>query len=115
MRIRPGISDFKPDLDVKLGRTKPKISGPQTKNHSAELKSPRNLARIRTELFDFEPELGLKLDRYKPKISGTVPTNRHTMIPNDSGPIAACFDDDPKLLSCEIAQPSCPQPAVAEM
>ncbi len=44
--------------------------------------------------------MGLKLG------SGTVPTNRHTTIPNDSGPISACFDDDPKLLNCVIAQPS---------
>ena len=37
---------------------------------------------------------------------GAVPTNRHKPIPIDSGPISACFDDDPKLLNCEIAQPS---------
>ncbi len=33
-------------------------------------------------------------------------TNRHTTILNDSGSISACFDDDPKLLNCEVAQPS---------
>ncbi len=38
--------------------------------------------------------------------AGTVPTNRHTTILNDSDPISGCFDDDPKLLNCEIAQPS---------
>ncbi len=27
------------------------------------------------------------------------------MIPNDSGSISACFDDDPKLLNCETDQP----------
>ena len=27
-------------------------------------------------------------------------------IPNDSGRMSAYFDDDPKLLNCEIAQPS---------
>ncbi len=47
---------------------------------------------------DFEPALGLKLNQTKPNISCTVPTNRHTAIRNDSGPISACFDDDPKLL-----------------
>ena len=73
--------------------------------HSAELKGPRKLLRIRPGIFDFEPDLGLKLGQTKPKISGTVPTNRHTTIPNDSGPISACFDDDPKLLNCEIARP----------
>ncbi len=31
---------------------------------------------------------------------------RHTTIPNDYGPISACFGDDPTLLNCEIAQPS---------
>ncbi len=61
---------------------------------------------IRPEVFDFEPELGLKLGQTEPKISGTVPTNRHTTIPNDSGPVSACFDDDSKLLNCEIAQPN---------
>ena len=65
---------------------------------SAELKGPRKLLRIRPEIFDFEPELGLKRGQTKPKIPGTVPTDRHTTIPNDSGPISACFDDDPKLL-----------------
>ncbi len=39
-------------------------------------------------------------------MSGTVFTNRHTTIPNDSGPISACFDDDANLFYCEIAQPS---------
>ena len=73
---------------------------------SAELKGPRQLVRIRPEIFDFEPDLGLKLGQTKPNIPGTVPTNRHTTLPNDSGPISACFDDDPKLLNCEIAQPS---------
>ncbi len=73
---------------------------------SAELKRPRKLLRIRPEIFDFEPEWGLKLGKIKPKISGTVTTNRHTTIPNESGPISASFDDDPKLLNCEIAQPS---------
>ncbi len=46
---------------------------------------------------DFEPELALKLGQTKPKISGTVPANRHTTIPNDSGPTSVCFDDDAKL------------------
>ncbi len=49
--------------------------------------------------------MGLKRSQTKPKTPGTVPTDRHTTIPNDSGPISACFDDDPKLLHCEIAQP----------
>ena len=73
------------------------------------LRTNRELLRIRPEIFDFELELGLKLGQSKPKISGTAPTNRHTTIPNDSGPISACFDDDPKLLNCEIAQPSGPR------
>ena len=62
--------------------------------------------RIRPEIFDFEPDLGLKLGQTKPNISGTVPTKGHTSIPNDSGPSSACFDEDPKLFNCEIAQPS---------
>ena len=69
---------------------------------SADLKGPRKLFRIRSEIFDFELDLGLKLGQTKHKIPGTVPTDRHTTIPKDSGPIPA----DPKLLNCEIAQPS---------
>ncbi len=49
--------------------------------------------------------MGLKRRQTKPKINGTVPTNRHTTIPNDDGPISASFDDDPKRPNCEIAQP----------
>ncbi len=44
-------------------------------------------------------DLGLKLGQTEPNISGTVYTNRHTTIPNDSEPISACFDGDPKLLN----------------
>ncbi len=51
--------------------------------------------------------MGLKRSPTKPTISGMVPTDRRTTIPNDSGPISACFDDAPKLVNCEIAQPTC--------
>ncbi len=64
---------------------------------SAELKGPRNFLRIRPGIFEFKPESTLKLGQTKPQISRTVPTNRHTTIPTDSGPIPACFDDVPKL------------------
>ncbi len=77
-----------------------------TSRLSAELKGPGKLVWIRPEIFDFEPDLGQKLGQTKPKIPGTIPTNRHTTIPNDSVPMSACFEDDPKLLNCEIAQPS---------
>ena len=50
----------------------------------------------------YEPASGLKLGQPKPKLSGTVPTNRRTSIPNDSGPMSVCFDDDPKCSNCEI-------------
>ncbi len=78
--------------------------GKPEEHDSTDLKGPRTLLRIRPEIFVFEPDLGLKLGQTQPKIPGTVPTNRHTTIPNDSGPISACFDGDPKLLNCEIAQ-----------
>ncbi len=61
---------------------------------------------MRPEIVDFEPDSGLKVGQTNPKISGMLPTDRHTTIPNDSGPFSACFDDDPKLLNCVIAQPS---------
>ena len=38
--------------------------------------------------------MGLKPSQTKPKIYGTVPTNRHTSIPNDYGPMSACFEDE---------------------
>ncbi len=72
----------------------------------AALKGPRQMLRVRAEIFDFEQDLGLKLGQTKPKISGTVPPDRHTTIPIDSGPISTPLEDDPKLLNCEIAQPS---------
>jgi hypothetical protein len=62
---------------------------------SLSSKGPRKLSRIRPEIFDFEPELGLQRRQTKPKIPGMVPTDRHTTIPNDYGPISSCFDDDP--------------------
>ncbi len=70
---------------------------------SAKLKGPRTLLRIRPEICDFQPDLGLKLGQSKPKISGTAPTDRHTTVPDESGPISACFDDDPKPLKCKIS------------
>jgi hypothetical protein len=42
----------------------------------------------------------------EPSPKYVAPTNRHTKIPNDSCPNSACFDDYPKLLHCEIAQPN---------
>ncbi len=71
----------------------------------AELQGPQQVFRIRAEIFEFEPDLGLKLGQTKPKIPGKGPTDRNTSIPNESGPILAYFDDDPKLLNCEKAQP----------
>ncbi len=64
---------------------------------SAELKGPRKLVRIWPEICDFEPDLGLKRRQAKPKVHGTAPADPHTTIPNDSGPISLCFDDDAKL------------------
>ncbi len=71
--------------------------------NSAELKRPRKLLRIRPEILDVDPDLGLKLGKTKPKVPGTVPSDRHTTSPNDSGPISGCVPDDPKLVNCEIA------------
>ncbi len=87
------------------GRVSKNASSVHVHHNSAELKGPRKLL-IRPEIIDFEPDVALKLGQAKPAISGTVPTNRHIAIPNGSGPISACFDDDPNLFNCEIAQPS---------
>ncbi len=59
-------------------------------------------------MFDFGLDLGLKLGQTKPPENGAAPANRNATIPHDSGPISECFDDDPKLLNCEMAQPSIP-------
>jgi hypothetical protein len=59
---------------------------------SAELQGPRKRSKILPGIFDFEPDLGRKL--------GQAQNIRHV-----TGPISACFDEDPKLLNCEIAQP----------
>ncbi len=64
---------------------------------TAKLKSARQLPRIRPGIFDIDPEWGLTRGQTTPKISGTVPTNRHTTIPNDSGPISARFGHDPQI------------------
>ncbi len=45
-------------------------------------------------------ESGLTRSQTKPKMPGTVPTDRHKTIPNDSGPMSACFDDDLQLFNC---------------
>ncbi len=79
---------------------------PRREDNSAKVKAPGHLSRIRPEIFDFEPEFRLEQSQTKPKIPDTVPTNRRATIPNDYEPISACFDDDPKLFNCEIAQSS---------
>jgi hypothetical protein len=73
---------------------------------SAELERAPKTLRIRPEIFDVEPDLGQKLGQAEPKIPSTVPRDGQRMTPNDYGPISACFDDDPKRLNCELAQPS---------
>ena len=73
----------------------------QLKGSSAELKKCRELLRIRPEIFDFKPEWGPKLGQTKPKISGTVPTDRHTTLRNDSGPISECFNDASAESKCD--------------
>ncbi len=73
---------------------------------SPTVKGPGKLLRIRPEIFDFGSDVGLKGGKTKPKIPGTAPTDWHTTIPTDSGPMSVCFHNDPKLLNCEIAQPS---------
>ncbi len=65
-----------------------------------------NWVMIRAEFFDFDPVLGLQRSQTKPKVPGTVPTDRNTTIPCESGPTSVGFDNDPELLNCEIAQPN---------
>ncbi len=78
---------------------------PLTRGDSAELQGPQTLLTIRPGIFDFDSDLGLKLVHTKPKISSTVPTTWPTSIPDDCGPISACFVDDPKHLNDELTQP----------
>ncbi len=65
----------------------------------------KKLLRMRPEIFDSGPERNLNRSQTKPQITGTVPTDRHITIPKASGPMSACFDEDPKLVKCETAQP----------
>ena len=67
---------------------------------------PGQFVRIRPQIVDVGPKSAPKPDEAKPKMPGAVPTNRHKPIPTDFGPVSGCFDHDPKLLNCEIAQPS---------
>jgi hypothetical protein len=90
------------DIASKSGPNSPGLLHPI----SAELKWPRIIFKIRPGIFDFEPGLGLKRSQTEPPIPGTVPTDRRTTSPNDSGTISRCFDYDPKLFNCETAQPS---------
>ncbi len=64
------------------------------------------LVRIRPGIVDLRPKAVPKPDETTPKMPGAVPTNRHAPIPIDFGPVSTCFDHDPKLSNCEIAQPS---------
>ncbi len=96
------VCKFESHFVTMLGHSR----APDSTPNSAELKGPGKLLGIRPEIFDFGPESGLKDSKTKPRIPGTVPTDRHTTIPNDPGPMSACFDDDPKLVNSEIAQPS---------
>ncbi len=74
------------------------VSAPSCTSQPKLKKGTRPLATFKDlAVFEFEPELGLKRGQTNPKISGTVPTNRRATIPNDSAPISASFDDDPKL------------------
>ncbi len=51
------------------------------------------------------PRLAPKRGEAKPKVPEAVPTNQQKTIPIDVGPVYVCFDHDPKLCNCEIAQP----------
>ncbi len=54
------------------------------------------------------PNSAPKPDEAKPKMPGEVPTNRLKPSPIDFDPVSGCFNHDPKLLNCEIAQPRNP-------
>ncbi len=82
-------------------------SGP---DDPAELKGPGKLLRIRPDIADLMPKSAPKPNEAKPKMPGAVPTNWREPIPIDFGAVSVSFDHDPKLLHCEITQPS-PRPA----
>ncbi len=67
---------------------------------------PQKLLRFRPGIFDFDPDVALKLGHTKPKISGSVPTKRRSQRSRTILGRFRCFNDDPKLLNCEIPQPS---------
>ncbi len=75
---------------------------------SAELQGPRKLLEDPAGNLQFRTGFGpksgpnkalnIRHGTHKPTHNDS---NQHTTIPNDSGPISACFDDN---LGCEIAQ-----------
>ncbi len=79
---------------------------------SAELKGPGKTIKIRPEIVDLGPKSAPKPDEAKPKMPGAVPASRHKPMPNDFGPVSGCFGHDPKLATCEIAQPNTEPPNV---
>jgi hypothetical protein len=46
------------------------------------------------------------MDEVMPQMAGAVHTNWHKPIAIDLGLVSECFDHDPKLVNCKIAQPS---------
>ncbi len=52
------------------------------------------------------PKSAPKPDEAKPKMPESVPANKHKAIPIDFEPVSGCFNHNPKLVNCEIAQPS---------
>ncbi len=62
----------------------------------ADLKRPPTRLRIRPEIFDFHSDLGLNQN---------IRHVTHRPAHNDSERFLPEFDDDPKLLICEISQP----------
>ncbi len=71
---------------------------------SAEQRAPQTFKDPAGNL-RFRAGFGSKAGPNEAQTIRQVPTNWHTTIPNDSGTISACFDEVPKLLNCEIAQP----------
>ncbi len=100
--MRPAGCSEAPGMDTKARRRALR----RALQNSAEIKGPGKLVRARQKDVDLGPTSASKQNEGEPIMPKAVLTNRHEPIPIDFGPVSVCFGHDPKLLNCEIAQPS---------
>jgi hypothetical protein len=89
-----------PLVDDEAARVVPSADQKPAITGSAELKGARKTFKDPAGNLRFRAGIGPERKQSQAQNTRQVPRNRHTTIPNDSGPASACFDDDPKLFNC---------------